>query len=161
MPIKKNHAEDELIENMLNTETNGEVDDDHEDIAGSTMHTMNKDMINPDVLVEETDEIKDFNKRYGVNKHVKSKPELRDKNVLLSVRHLKQFFFFGKGPRRAKLKAVSNISFDVHEGECVGIVGESGCGKTTTGRSIIKLYDITRKNTGLGGNIRRILKKRL
>ena len=143
MPIKKNHAEDELIENMLNTETNGEVDDDHEDIAGSTMHTMNKEMINPDVLVEETDEIKDFNKRYGVNKRVKSKPELRDKNVLLSVRHLKQFFFFGKGPRRAKLKAVSNISFDVHEGECVGIVGESGCGKTTTGRSIIKLYDIT------------------
>ncbi len=41
------------------------------------------------------------------------------------------------------LKAVSNISFDVHEGECFGIVGESGCGKTTTGRSIIKLYDIT------------------
>ena len=41
MPIKKNHAEDELIENMLNTETNGEVDDDHEDIAGSTMHKMN------------------------------------------------------------------------------------------------------------------------
>ncbi|MCQ2771930.1 MAG: ATP-binding cassette domain-containing protein [Bacilli bacterium] len=42
-----------------------------------------------------------------------------------------------------KLKAVSNVSFDVYKGECFGIVGESGCGKTTTGRSIIKLYDIT------------------
>ena len=143
MTIKKNHAEDELIENMLNTETNGEVDDDHEDIAGSTMHKMNKEMINPDVLPEETDDIKDFNRKYNINKHVKTKPELREKKILLSVRHLKQFFFFGKGLRRTKLKAVSNISFDVHEGECVGIVGESGCGKTTTGRSIIKLYDIT------------------
>lgn len=143
MPIKKNHAEDELIENMLNTETHGEIDDDHEDISGSTMQFMNEEMINPDVLLEETDELKDFNKKYSVNRHVKQKPELREKNVLLSVRHLKQFFFFGKGPKRAKLKAVSNISFDVHEGECVGIVGESGCGKTTTGRSIIKLYDIT------------------
>ena len=59
------------------------------------------------------------------------------------MRNLKQFFFFGSGINRAKLKAVSNISFDVHNGECFGIVGESGCGKTTTGRSIIKLYDIT------------------
>ncbi|HBA50603.1 MAG TPA: hypothetical protein DCZ91_22965, partial [Lachnospiraceae bacterium] len=41
------------------------------------------------------------------------------------------------------LKAVSDISFDIKEGECLGIVGESGCGKTTTGRSIIRLYDIT------------------
>ncbi|MCR5185302.1 MAG: ATP-binding cassette domain-containing protein [Bacilli bacterium] len=42
-----------------------------------------------------------------------------------------------------KLKAVSNISFDVHKGECFGIVGESGCGKTTTGRTIIRLYHST------------------
>ena len=87
--------------------------------------------------------IKEFNKKYRLNPSVKNKPELRQKNILLSVRHLKQFFFFGKGPKRAKLKAVSNISFDLYEGECIGIVGESGCGKTTTGRSIIKLYDIT------------------
>ena len=64
-------------------------------------------------------------------------------NIILSVRHLKQFFRVGRGIKRHKTKAVSNISFDVHEGECVGIVGESGCGKTTTGRSIIKLHDIT------------------
>ena len=80
---------------------------------------------------------------YNVNKKVKTKMNLVDDNVLLSVRNLKQFFYFGKGPNRTKLKAVNNVSFDVHNGECFGIVGESGCGKTTTGRSIIKLYDIT------------------
>lgn len=80
---------------------------------------------------------------YSVNKKVKTKMNLVDDNVLLSVRNLKQFFYFGKGPNRTKLKAVNNVSFDVHNGECFGIVGESGCGKTTTGRSIIKLYDIT------------------
>lgn len=85
----------------------------------------------------------DFNKQYSINSKVKQKPELREKNVILSVRHLKQYFFFGKRRNRSKLKAVHDVSFDVHEGECVGIVGESGCGKTTTGRSIIKLYDIT------------------
>ena len=85
----------------------------------------------------------DLNKKYGLNPRVKQIPELRDENVLLSVRNLKQYFTVGKGTKKTDLKAVDNVSFDVHEGECVGIVGESGCGKTTTGRSIIKLYDIT------------------
>ncbi len=87
--------------------------------------------------------IQEFNSKYGLNSRVKQKPELRDENILLSVRHLKQYFTVGKGRNKTDLKAVDNVSFDVHEGECVGIVGESGCGKTTTGRSIIKLYDIT------------------
>ncbi len=85
----------------------------------------------------------DFNNRYNINPKVKQKPELRENGIILSVRHLKQFFFFGKGVNRQKLKAVSDVSFDIKEGECLGIVGESGCGKTTTGRSIIRLYDIT------------------
>lgn len=84
-----------------------------------------------------------FDSQYKIDPRVKQKPELREKGVILSVRHLKQFFFFGKGVNRQKLKAVSNVSFDIREGECLGIVGESGCGKTTTGRSIIRLYDIT------------------
>lgn len=87
---------------------------------------------------EESDE-----KKYKIHSRLKRKPELIDSDIILSVRNLKQFFFFGSGLNRTKLKAVSNISFDVHKGECFGIVGESGCGKTTTGRSIIKLYDIT------------------
>lgn len=81
--------------------------------------------------------------RYNISRKLKRRPELMNGDVLLSVRNLKQFFFFGSGLNKTKLKAVSNVSFDVHHGECFGIVGESGCGKTTTGRSIIKLYDIT------------------
>jgi ABC-type oligopeptide transport system ATPase subunit len=53
---------------------------------------------------------------------------------------LKQFFKIGP---HQKTKAVNNVSFDIYKGEVFGLVGESGCGKTTTGRSIIKLYNIT------------------
>ena len=60
-------------------------------------------------------------------------------DVLLKVEHLSMFF--GKGDN--VLKAVNDVSFDIKRGEVFGLVGESGCGKTTTGRSIIKLYDIT------------------
>lgn len=62
--------------------------------------------------------------------------------VLLSVKHLKQFFRFGRGIYKYT-KAVHDVSFDIYDGEIFGLVGESGCGKTTTGRSIIKLYKIT------------------
>ena len=61
------------------------------------------------------------------------------KEVLLSVKNLQQYFKLGKH----ELKAVDNVSFDIYKGEVFGLVGESGCGKTTTGRSIIRLYDIT------------------
>ena len=63
--------------------------------------------------------------------------------VLLKVEHLCQYFKMGPG---AELKAVDDVSFEVKKGEVFGLVGESGCGKTTTGRSIIKLYDITSGN---------------
>lgn len=55
--------------------------------------------------------------------------------VLLRVEHLRQYF--------GSTKAVDDVSFDIKKGEAFGLVGESGCGKTTTGRSIIKLYNIT------------------
>lgn len=64
---------------------------------------------------------------------------MAEKEVLLSVQHLEQFFKMGRG----QLKAVNDVSFDIYKGEVFGLVGESGCGKTTTGRSIIRLYDIT------------------
>lgn len=70
------------------------------------------------------------------------KPELVEDDILLSVRHLKQYFGSSSGGRM-RTKAVHDISFDVHKGEVFGLVGESGCGKTTTGRSLIRLYDIT------------------
>ncbi len=62
-----------------------------------------------------------------------------NQEVLLQVQHLSQYF--------GSNKAVDDVSFDIKKGEVFGLVGESGCGKTTTGRSIIKLYNIT------GGNV--------
>ena len=62
---------------------------------------------------------------------------------LLKVEHLCQYF----GPT----KAVDDVSFEIKKGEIFGLVGESGCGKTTTGRSIIKLYDITSGNVYFKG----------
>ena len=64
--------------------------------------------------------------------------EKRD-DVLLKVDHLSMYF--GRGPYAKK--AVNDVSFEVRKGEVFGLVGESGCGKTTTGRTIIKLYDAT------------------
>lgn len=61
--------------------------------------------------------------------------------TLLRVEHLRQYFNGGT------FHAVDDVSFDIKKGEVLGLVGESGCGKTTTGRSIIKLYNIT------GGNV--------
>ena len=67
--------------------------------------------------------------------------------VLLKVEHLCQYFRLG----HKDMKAVDNVSFEVRKGESFGLVGESGCGKTTTGRSIIKLYDITSGNVYFKG----------
>lgn len=64
---------------------------------------------------------------------------IKNDEVLLKVDGLCRFFKMGK----SELKAVNNVSFDVKRGEVFGLVGESGCGKTTTGRTIIKLYDPT------------------
>ena len=67
---------------------------------------------------------------------------MENNEVLLKVDHLCQYFRLG----HKDMKAVDDVSFEVRKGESFGLVGESGCGKTTTGRSIIKLYDITSGN---------------
>ena len=66
---------------------------------------------------------------------------------LLRVENLCQYFRSGGN----ELKAVDGVSFDVRKGEVFGLVGESGCGKTTTGRSVIKLYKITSGNVWFEG----------
>lgn len=63
-----------------------------------------------------------------------------EKQVLLSVKDLKKHFHMGKNET---LKAVDGISFDIYKGETFGLVGESGCGKSTAGRTMIGLYDRT------------------
>ena len=64
----------------------------------------------------------------------------QEKEVLLSVKHLKKYFNVGRG---SVLKAVDDVSFDIYKGETLGMVGESGCGKTTCGRVCIGLYGKT------------------
>lgn len=68
---------------------------------------------------------------------------MNNQETILKVEHLKQYFKDGKD----YFKAVDDVSFEIKKGEVFGLVGESGCGKTTTGRSIIKLY------TPTGGNV--------
>ena len=69
--------------------------------------------------------------------------ETRENNsdILVDVRHLKQYFNINVGALKTKpLKAVDDVSFSIRRGETLGLVGESGCGKTTVGRSILHLY---------------------
>ena len=63
--------------------------------------------------------------------------EINNNDVILKVDHLSMYF--GKGDYVKK--AVNDVSFDVKKGEVFGLVGESGCGKTTTGRTIMRLYE--------------------
>ena len=67
---------------------------------------------------------------------------MQNNETLLKVENLCQYFKMGD----SVTKAVDDVSFDIKKGEVFGLVGESGCGKTTTGRSIIKLYNITSGN---------------
>ena len=73
--------------------------------------------------------------------------DINKNEVLLKVENLCQYFKMGT----SKLKAVNNVSFDIKKGEVFGLVGESGCGKTTTGRTIIKLYNATSGNVYFKG----------
>ena len=69
---------------------------------------------------------------------------MSDKQVLISVRNLKKYFPILRGTvwRRqvGAVKAVDDVSFEIYAGEALGLVGESGCGKTTAGRTILQLY---------------------
>jgi len=64
----------------------------------------------------------------------------QNKEVLIHVKNLKKYFQVGKN---ATLKAVDDVSFDILKGETLGLVGESGCGKTTCGRTVMGLYEAT------------------
>jgi len=67
-------------------------------------------------------------------------------DVLLEVKNLKKYFPITHGlmgNKKKYVKAVDDITFSINRGETLGLVGESGCGKSTTGRTLIRLYDVT------------------
>lgn len=76
-----------------------------------------------------------------------------ERKVVLDVRNLKTHFTSGSGSKRVEVKAVDDVSFKIYEGETFGLVGESGCGKTTTGRTIIRLYNPTGGEVYFEGNL--------
>ncbi len=67
-----------------------------------------------------------------------------NQKALIEVKHLKEYFNINVGMFKSKpLKAVDDVSFSIRKGETLGLVGESGCGKTTVGRTILHLYKPT------------------
>lgn len=78
------------------------------------------------------------NKNNNINNNENEKED-----IVLDVRNLKQYFTNGHGKNKVVVKAVDDVSFKIPRGQTFGLVGESGCGKTTTGRTIIRLYKPT------------------
>ena len=73
---------------------------------------------------------------------------------LIEIEHLKQYFHVGgSGTKKRFVQAVDDVSFFVYKGETLGLVGESGCGKTTVGRTILRLYEPTDGRIVYDGNV--------
>ena len=68
---------------------------------------------------------------------------MSEQKHLVDVRGLKEYFPIRSGIHKVMLKAVDDVSFTIDEGETLGLVGESGCGKTTVGRTLLHLYKPT------------------
>ena len=79
--------------------------------------------------------------------------EKKNNDYLLEVEHLKQYFPVHQGFSTIPLKAVDDISFAIRPGETLGLVGESGCGKTTVGRTLLRLYQPTAGKITFDGKV--------
>ena len=78
--------------------------------------------------------------------------ENNNERPLVEIKHLKEYFDVNTGFGKSKpLKAVDDVSFSIKKGETLGLVGESGCGKTTVGRTILQLYKPTAGEIWYGG----------
>jgi oligopeptide transport system ATP-binding protein len=78
---------------------------------------------------------------------------MSNEEYLLKVSHLKQYFPIRNGFKTIPLKAVDDISFSIRPGETLGLVGESGCGKTTVGRTLLRLYQPTAGRIEFDGDV--------
>ena len=79
---------------------------------------------------------------------------MSEQKHLVDVRHLKEYFPVRSGlMNRMVLKAVDDVSFTIDEGETLGLVGESGCGKTTVGRTLLHLYKPTAGEVYFNGEL--------
>ena len=122
-------------ENQLNPTEAAEV------VETEVVETINDDFVNFDDAAEKAKE--DAAKQAQIEADKDLPP---DPDAILEVRHLKKHFVLKKtmmGKPLSTLKAVDDVSFKINPGETLGIVGESGCGKTTMGRAILKLHQPT------------------
>ena len=121
-----------------------------EEVSTETVATENTEVAAENV----SEEFKDFDNEAEAAKEQAARDEQAeadkalppDPDALLEVRHLKKYFVLKKtflGKPLSQLRAVDDVSFKLYPGETLGIVGESGCGKTTMGRTILKLHQPT------------------
>lgn len=163
--VKKETIEKEDV-SLQNKETSNNVDVEEKETnqkpevntekeSTSIIETTSEDKVSDNSQEKETvEEIKE--EEQEINPEDVKLNQFQDKfdyssaKEILKLKHLKQYFKF-KGANTKYLKAVHDVSFTVYKGEVFGLVGESGCGKTTTGRDIMKLYKITSGDIYLDG----------
>lgn len=144
-----------MKDDKIHNNTDGRVkvmDETQNEHQTEINHKVEEHTIEDGPLVVKEDEITEDSSQYSdsdLNKTKLSaaeksalgtKPYVEGKTKLIEVKNLKQYFNVGK---KNEVRAIDDITFDIYRGETLGLVGESGCGKSTTGRTLIKLYDAT------------------